>query len=71
MDVLGLDVNEVDPDQLDSDPQGVEQSEVPVVREILPGNWVGLAVHSALVTRPAIADEETPRTCPLQGWLVL
>lgn len=40
---LGLGVEEVDEDKLDSVPEGVEEHEVPVVGEVVPGELVGLA----------------------------
>lgn len=35
---LGLDVEEVDEDELDADPERVEERQVPVVRQVLPGD---------------------------------
>lgn len=45
---LGLDVEEVDEDKLDGVPEGVEQHEVPVVGEVVPGELVCLAVGGGL-----------------------
>lgn len=39
---LGLDVEEVDEDQLAEVPQGVEKHKVPVVGQVVPGEHVGL-----------------------------
>ena len=41
---FGLYVDEVDPDELDDNPEGVEEGEVPGLREIFEAKWVGLAV---------------------------
>ena len=41
---LGLDVKDVDKDELEYVPDGVEEHEVPMVREVVPGQFVGLAV---------------------------
>ena len=42
---LGLDVEEVHKDQLAKVPQGVEQHQVPVVGQVLPGQLVGLVAE--------------------------
>jgi hypothetical protein len=40
----GLDVHKVHKDKFDSDPQSVEEREVPVVGKVLPCDGVGLTV---------------------------
>lgn len=47
---LGLDVEEPDEDELDEVPEGVEQHEVPVVGEVVPGELVGLAMKDKVST---------------------
>jgi hypothetical protein len=45
----GLDVEEVDEAELNKDPNRVDQRQVPVVRKVLPRNWVGIARMVSLV----------------------
>ncbi len=40
-----LNVNEIDEDQIERDDQSVEQFKVPMMRQVLPGDRIGLAVH--------------------------
>lgn len=38
----GLNVEKVDEAELDEDPNRVDQRQVPLVRKVLPRNWVGI-----------------------------
>ena len=38
----GLDVEEVDEAEFDEDPNRIDERQVPVVRKVLPRNWVGI-----------------------------
>lgn len=48
-----LNIEEVDKAELDEDPNGVDQRQVPVVRKVLPCNWVGV---TRIVSFVQIAD---------------
>ena len=45
----GFNVEEVDEAELDEDPNCVDQRQVPVVRKVLPRNWVGITRMVSLV----------------------
>lgn len=45
----GLDVEEVDEAELNEDPNRVDQRQVPVVRKVVPRNWVGITMMVSLV----------------------
>lgn len=38
----GLDIEEVDEAELDENPNRIDERQVPVVRKVLPRNWVGI-----------------------------
>jgi len=56
---LGFNVDEVDEDEFDTDPQGVEQGEVPVTWKLLPGDWVGLVTDGQDGLDGQVHDHET------------
>lgn len=46
-----LDVEEVDEDELDEDPERVEKGEVPVVGQVGPGDGAGEGEHPLVLTK--------------------
>jgi hypothetical protein len=59
---LGFNVNEVNKDQFEANPDGVEQSEVPVMWNVLPCDWVGLVTNSQDGLDSKIHDHDTLST---------
>jgi len=56
---LGLNIDEVNPDEFETDPDGVEQGEVPVLWQFLPGDWVGLISDGQDSLNGDVHDHET------------
>lgn len=38
-----LDIEEVHKEELNEDPDSVDERQVPVMRQVLPSNWIGVA----------------------------
>lgn len=47
----GLNVEEVDEAELDEDPNRIDERQVPVVRKVLPRNWVGITSMVSLIQK--------------------
>ena len=56
---LGLNVDEIDKDELEEDPQGVEKSEVPVAGQVLPCDRIGLVTDGENGLDGDVHDHET------------
>ena len=59
---LGLGVDEVDKDKFDGNPEGVEESQVPVLREVVPCDGVRLTTNGEDSLHSDVHDHETLST---------